>query len=148
MVRARSIFRVAWVIPLLVLAACSGASAPEEQGGGAVLVQAQPAAMRAPGWLEFKDLSVHTDAEKGPPREPYIRGAWIGTNFDATAEISGPIGDPPKGRNVSKGWLELRTRSFFRADDPRPRTPPYVPGFHDDDTGGFFPGSAVVWSVP
>lgn len=137
-----------FVLLAFTLFACSGPSAPVEQGGGAVLITPQPAAMRVSGWLEFRDLTFHPVSEKGPPHEPFIRGEAIGGFFDPTSEITGPVGDPPKGRNLTKGWLELRTRAFFRSDDPRQKTPPFVEGSRDDDTGGFFPASPLVRTIP
>jgi hypothetical protein len=104
--------------------------------------------MRAPGWLELRDLSAHTDAEKGPPSEPYVRGAWIGGYFDATGDVVGAVGDPPKGRSVTRGYLELRTRAFYRNDDKRSRIPPWIEGSRDDDSGGFFPATSISWTNP
>ncbi len=42
---------------LFALAGCGGPSAPEDQGGGAVLVEERPAAMAVPGRLELRDLT-------------------------------------------------------------------------------------------
>ena len=108
----------------------------------------RPAAMRTPGWLELRDLSFHADADAGktPPSEPYVRGEWIGGFFDATGEVVGQVGDPPKGRSLTRGYLELRTRAFFRTDAQRSRVPPWIEGARDDDSGGFFPGAAISWS--
>jgi hypothetical protein len=131
-----------------VLLACSTPRAPGNQGGGALLTREHPAAMRAPGWLELRDLSVHTDSEKGPPSEPYVRGAWVGGFFDAAGDVVGKVGDPPRGRSVTRGYVELRTRAFYRNDAERTRTPPWVEGSRDDDSGSFFPAGKVAWSGP
>jgi hypothetical protein len=136
------------LVSALLLTACSGPRAPTMQGGGAIVTHDRPCAVRAPGWLELRDLSVHTDAEKDPPREPYVRGVWVGGFFDATGDVAGPVGDPPKGRSLTRGYLELRTRAFYRATDERKRTPPWIEGSRDDDSGGFFPASSVSWSSP
>lgn len=133
---------------LLVAISCSETRAPCDQGGGAVLTREKCASVRAPGWLDLRDLSVHMDAEKDPPREPYVRGEWIGNWFDARGEIVGVVGDPPKGRSLTRGWLELRSRAFFRASETRTRIPPWIEGMRDDDSGGFFPASQVSWSNP
>jgi hypothetical protein len=135
------------VLPVIGLA-CSAPRAPTNQGGGALLTREHHASVRAPGWLELRDLTVHTDAEKGPPSEPYVRGSWIGGFFDATGEIVGKVGDPPRGRSLTRGYLELRTRAFYRNDDSRAKIPPFVEGSRDDDSGSFFPAGQIVWSAP
>ena len=137
---------VALVITGIVLSSCCCTKAPCDQGGGAVLT-CQPAAMRVPGWLELRDLSFHSDAEKGPPNEPWVRGHWVGYFFDASGEIVGQVGDPPKGRSLTRGYLELRTRTFYRQDAERARMPPMVEGSRDDDSGGFFPAAPISWSA-
>lgn len=138
------------IIPFLLLsiAACGGPSAPEDQGGGAVIVDRHPASQRSAGWLEFKDLSGHMATEERKPIEPYVLGEWVGGHFDATGEIIGNVGSPPRGRNVSRGWLDLRTRAFYPTSSSRPRTTPFIDGFRDDDTGGFYPLSNVSWKAP
>jgi hypothetical protein len=110
--------------------------------------QERPASVRASGWLDLRDLSAHTDAEKAPPREPYVRGEWVGGWFDARGDVVGTVGDPPKGRSVTRGYLELRTRAFYRASETRTRIPPWIEGSRDDDSGGFFPASQISWSGP
>jgi hypothetical protein len=139
--------KVSRLLGLALLASISCSTrAPTDQGGAASVVSERPAAMRAPGWLDLRDLSAHTDAEKEPPREPYVRGVWIGGWFDATSDVVGPVGDPPKGRSLTRGYLELRSRSFFRNTDERKRNPPWIEGSRDGDSGSFFPASTVVWS--
>jgi hypothetical protein len=129
-------------------AACGGPSAPEDQGGGAVLTEERPAAMAAPGRLELRDLAFKRASDVDAPVEPYVPGLMYGGWFDATGEIVGPVGTAPRGRALTKGRLELRNRAFFRFDDARPKSPPYVEGWRDDDTGGFFPLGPVVWRLP
>jgi hypothetical protein len=136
------------VIFMLVPAACSSPRAPCTQGGGALLTCEHPSAVRSPGWLELRDLTAHTDADKGPPSEPWVRGVWVGGFFDATGEVVGKIGDPPRGRSLTRGYLELRTRAFYRNDEKRGRIPPWIEGARDDDSGSFFPAAQVVWSGP
>jgi hypothetical protein len=126
---------------------CGGPSAPVDQGGGAVMIDEHPAAMRVPGYLVFTDLSLHRRSESKAPPEPYVAGAWYGAFFDATGGVTGPKGSVPSGRSTTRGRLELRNRAFFRADDQRPRNVPYVEGWRDDDTGGFYPLGDVVWSA-
>lgn len=138
----------ALIVVVPFLAACGGPSAPVDQGGGAVLVDERPAAMRAPGWLSLTDLGVHRASESKPPVEPYVPGAWYGLFFDPTGGVVGPKGSVPSGRNTTRGRLELRNRAFFRSDDRRTPTPPYLEGWRDDDTGGFYPQGDVVWSTP
>ena len=67
-------------------------------------------------------------------------------------EVQGPplvgqVGDPPKGRSLTRGYLELRTRTFYRQDTERARMPPIVEGSRDDDSGGFFPAAQISWSA-
>jgi hypothetical protein len=133
---------------LVAVIACSSQRLPSDQGGVASVAREQPAAMRAPGWLDLRDLSAHTDAEKIPPREPYVRGSWIGGWFDATSDVIGELGEPPKGRSLTRGYLELRSRTFYRSGDERTRIAPWIEGSRDDESGGFFPASSVVWSGP
>jgi hypothetical protein len=133
---------------LLLLVACTTNRMATTQGGAASVASERPAAMRAPGWLDLRDLSAHTDAEKDPPREPYVRGVWIGAWFDATSDVVGAVGEPPKGRSLTRGYLELRSRAFYRATDERTRGAPWVEGARDDDSGVFFPSGALVWSSP
>ena len=130
------------------VAACGEPSIPENQGGGAIVTDAKPWALRVPGWLELRDLTLHTDAEIGPPNEPYVRGSWIGSMFDATGGVVGTTGPAPKGRKLTRGWLDLRTRAFFRTDDPHRRAVPSLDGWRDEDTGGFHAAADVVWSPP
>src|SRR5262245_39607 len=140
--------RAALVAVMLALTSCCETRCPTDQGGGAIITCARPYAMRSPGWLELRDLTSHTDAEKEAPREPFVRGVWIGGFFDATGEITGTVGDPPKGRSLTRGYLELRTRSFYRPDDKRTRMPPWIEGSRDDESGGSFPASSIAWSNP
>jgi hypothetical protein len=136
----------------LVLSSCcgTGSRAPCDKSCVASLTCERPAAMRTPGWLELRDLTFHADADsaKAPPTEPYVRGEWIGGFFDAKGEVVGQVGDPPKGRSLTRGYLELRTRSFYRNDAQRSRVAPWIEGARDDDSGGFFPGASISWSSP
>jgi hypothetical protein len=136
------------LVATFLVSCCCNSRVPCNQGGGALLTCERPAAMRTPGWLELRDLSFHADADAGkaPPSEPYVRGEWIGGYFDATGEVIGPVGDPPRGRSVTRGYLELRARAFYRNDAQRTRIPPFVEGARDDDSGVFFPASAISWS--
>jgi hypothetical protein len=132
----------------ILLSSCCCNRAESCQGGGATLTCERPAAMRTQGWLELRDLSFHSNAEKAPPNEPWVRGEWVGLFFDATGEIVGAVGDPPKGRSLTRGYLELRTRTFYRQDAQRTRMPPWIEGARDDDSGGFFPAAPISWSAP
>lgn len=129
------------------LGACGTPDAPEEQGGGAVLLVERKDAMPVLGRLELKDLSVRRASDGETPVEPYVPGAWVGGWFDATGDVVGPKGSAPRGRTLTKGWLELRNRAFYRADEKRTKTAPWIEGWRDDDTGGFFPLSGVVWKA-
>lgn len=133
---------------LLLLAACGGPSAPEDQGGGAVLVERLPASQRTPGWIEFKDLSAHVATEDRKPVEPYVAGDWIGGRFDVRGALVGKPGGIPRGRNVTRGWLDLRSRAFHPSSSTAPRTTPFIEGFRDDDTGGFYPSADISWTAP
>lgn len=131
---------------LCLAAACTGPSAPEDQGGGAVLIEPHHEAMWASGWLEFADLSLHTDAEDLEPVEPYVRGRILGGYFSPTGTIIGSK-ERPRGRRARfliEGWLDLRTREFFLASEDEPLRPPYVRGLKDRDSGGFHPTSDIV----
>ncbi|HYC77496.1 MAG TPA: hypothetical protein VEI02_07700 [Planctomycetota bacterium] len=133
------------VVPLLALGvSCGGPSAPDEQGGGAVLVDEHPAAMRTPGRLELGDLSARYAWESAKPEPPYVEGVWIGGWFDPTGDVVGATPTAPQGRKTTRGRLELRTRAFFRQDEARLATGPCVDGWRDDDTGGFYPATGLI----
>jgi hypothetical protein len=126
-----------------LLVACGTPAPPTEQGGGAVLTEPKPKAMWATGWLEFADLSLHGDDETEPPTEPYLRGRILGGLFQPTGGVSGIMSEPPPRRIVTRGWLELRSRAFFPENSKRERIPPFVEGYQDAETGGFYPTSDV-----
>lgn len=136
------------VIVSLSIAACGGPSAPEEQGGGAVIADRSPESQRTPGWLEFKDLSAHVATEDRKPIEPYVKGEWIGGRFDVRGSLVGKPGGAPRGRNVTRGWLELRNRAFHPFNSTAPKIAPFIEGFRDDDTGGFYPSADISWTAP
>ena len=141
--------RPMWPLALLfVLAGCGGPSAPEDQGGGAVLVEERPAAMAVPGRLELRDLTFKRSSDPDPAAEPYVPGFSYGGWFDATGDVVGAVGAAPRGRSLTKERLELRNRAFYRFDDARPKSTPYIEGWRDDDTGGFFPLGRIVWRGP
>jgi hypothetical protein len=146
MPRQRSFVRsTPFVLAAAFAASCGGPSAPMEQSGGAVLIEERRADMAVRGSLELRTLAIKTAADATPPSEPYVEGYWVGGVFDATGDVVGPKGSAPRGRTLTRGRLELRTRSFFRADDSRPKTPPWIEGWRDDDTGGFHPLGGVLW---
>ncbi len=127
-----------------MLCTCGGSSpAPDPDG---LLEDSYPEAMRTPGWLEFTDLSLHTNAEATPPLEPYVRGKILGGLFFPSASIRGPKKEPTgrRARFLLKGWLDLRTRAFYPTGSQYQRTPPYVEGAKDRDSGGFHPTSDIV----
>ncbi|MAE94966.1 MAG: hypothetical protein CL910_09930 [Deltaproteobacteria bacterium] len=135
--------RAPLLLLLLLLGACSGTRAPTDQGGGAVLTEEHPDAMRTPGWLEFGDLSLRTAAAGKDPRGAHVHGWLLGGVFEPLGDIIGGEGRPPRGRILNPGFLELRTRAFVKkADDANP-TPPYVEGWQDTETGGFYPSGSV-----
>ncbi len=136
------------LLVLLPLLGCGTASPPDEQGGGAMLVETHPLSMRTPGWLEFLDLSLHPASQAAAPREPYVRGWIIGGLFVPEGEVVGVLSDAPTRRVLTRGWLDVRTRGFIPDTADRPRTPPWIDGWQDKDTGGFFPGSQVHDEAP
>lgn len=131
------------IVLALFLVGCSGPQPPSEQGGGAVIGERRPEAMRARGWLEFADLSLRVQADGADPRGPHLRGWILGGTFYPDGDVVGADAPPPRGRILTPGFLELRTRAFVRKESPRPPEPPYVEGMQDAETGGFFPTSSV-----
>lgn len=142
--------RAAAVLSICMLAgACGGPSELSEQGGGAVLTEEHPEAIRTPGWIQFgPDLSLHVASEADPPREPYVRGWIIGGLFLPDGEVVGILTEPPPKRILSRGRLHLETRAFTPEKSERLARAPYVDGWHDEETGGFFPSSGVHWEPP
>lgn len=105
---------------------------------------ARPARMRARGWLEFADLSLHTVAEDREPREPFIRGELVGGLFFPRGDVVGPLGRPGGRRVLIPGWLDLRTRTFYSTSSGATPFPPYVQGVRDEQSLGFFPTQEAV----
>ena len=132
-----------FLMPFL-LCTCGGSSpaAPPDS----LLVESYPEAMRTPGWLEFSDLSLHTNAEATPPLEPYVRGMILGGLFFPTGSIVGPKKEPSgrRARFLLKGWLDLRTRAFYPTGSQHQHKLPYVEGAKDRDSGGFHPTADIV----
>lgn len=133
---------VLWCV-IFFLVGCSGSSAPTEEGGGAVLSDSHPEAMRARGWLEFSDLSLRVEADGKEPVGPHVKGWVVGGLFLPSGEVEGRVGERPRGRILTAGFLELRTRGFVKKEAPRRPRPPFVEGFQDVETGSFFPTSSV-----
>jgi hypothetical protein len=131
----------------VVISGCSGPTPPDYQGGGAVLSEEKPGAMRSPGWLQFSDLTLHLSVEPDPPKAPYVRGWIVGGLFLPDGEVQGVLAEPPPRRVLTRGWLHLVWRSFTPESHERPRRPPYVEGWHDEETGGFFPSSPVRYET-
>jgi len=131
------------LVVVLLLSGCGGPSAPVDQGGGAVMEEPHPDAMRAMGWLEFADLSLHVQADGRSPSGPHVRGWVLGGTFAPSGDVVGGGGPRPRGRILTPGFLELRTRAFVRRDGDRPPQAPYVDGLQDAETGGFHPTSPV-----
>ena len=127
----------------VALVACGSPAPPTEQGGGAVLTEPKPKAMWAGGWLEFADLSLHRNDEDEAPTEPYVRGMILGGLFQPTGAVTGIMSEPPPRRIVNRGWLELRSRAFFPEGSRQDRVPPFVEGFQDTETGGFYPTGGI-----
>lgn len=130
-------------LAVISLGACSGPSAPDEQGGGAVLTETHPEAMRARGWLEFADLSLRLESDGKDPVGMHVRGWVVGGLFFPDGDVEGRKTERPRGRIFTAGFLELRTRGFVKKDAARRPRPPFVEGFQDVETGAFFPTSSV-----
>ena len=128
---------------IFFLVGCPGPSAPTEHGGGAVLTEAHPEAMRARGWLEFSDLSLRVEADGNKPVGPHVKGWVVGGLFLPSGDVEGRVTERPRGRILTAGFLELRTRGFVKRDAARQPRPPFVEGFQDVETGAFFPTSSV-----
>jgi hypothetical protein len=131
---------------LLFLAGCSGPQPPTYQGGGAVVVEPRPDAMRTPGWLEFADLSLRMKSSGVAPRGPHVRGWILGGTFIPEGDVIGGGDRRPSGRILTPGFIELRTRAFVRKENDRRPERPYVEGLQDAETGGFFPTSPVHYA--
>lgn len=97
-----------------------------------------------PGWLEFYDLSLHTDVEPVVPKEPYIRGTVISKvgpdrRFEpGELTISGKPMKKSSEIGGTPGWVELRTVQFHGDMEAVQPIPPYVHGFMDEDNH-FYP---------
>lgn len=128
----------------LLAAGCAGPSAPTDQGGGAVLTTPKPEAMRTRGWLQFPELTLHSDAESEPPKDPYIRGVIVGGRFYPHGELVGPVTEAPPKRILARGWLELETRAFTPEAAEGTRRAPWVEGWRDTESGVFFPSGPLV----
>jgi hypothetical protein len=138
---------LATVLVCAIAAGCAGPTAPTEQGGGAILTEPQPEAMRTDGYLDFIDLSLRPVASGLRPDGPHVQGWILGGLFTPVSDVRGGLADePPPGRIASRGFLELRTRAFVRPDSQSPPVPPYVEGFQDTETGGFYPSSSVRYA--
>jgi len=111
----------------------------EIEGGG-------ESVMSTAGWLEFTDLSLHTNIEATDPLEPYVRGRILGGMFYPTGAIVGPKVEPSgrRARFLLRGWLDLRTRAFYLENSEREKTTPYVDGAKDRESGGFHPTADIV----
>ena len=55
----------------------------------------------------------------------------------------GVVESAPVGRVLTLGYLELRTRAFVKKDSASAPEVPYVEGWQDTETGGFYPTSQV-----
>ena len=129
-----------------LLVGCSWTQAPSEQGGGAVVEESHPEAMRARGWLEFADVSLRVKSEGGVPRGPHVRGWVLGGTFIPEGDVVDRGAPPPSGRVLTPGFIELRTRAFVRKQGDHRPEPPYVEGVQDAETRGFFPTSTVHYA--
>ena len=92
---------------IFFLVGCPGPSAPTEHGGGAVLTEAHPEAMRARGWLEFSDLSLRVEADGNKPVGPHVKGWVVGGLFLPSGDVEGRVTERPRGRILTAGFLEL-----------------------------------------
>jgi hypothetical protein len=133
-----------WLLLAGMIAGCGETPAPETQGGGAVLREAKPAAMRTAGWLSFPDLVLHSVTESEGPKAPYLRGWILGGLFQPEGELVGYVSEPPPRRLLTRGWLDLETRAFVPDAANRPKSRLYAEGWHDNETGGFFPASPMM----
>ena len=70
-----------------LLVGCSWTEPPSEQGGGALVGESHPDAMRARGWLEFADVSLRVKSEGGAPRGPHVRGWVLGGTFIPEGDV-------------------------------------------------------------
>lgn len=130
----------------LILVGCSGPQPPTEQGGGAVMVESRPDAMRARGWLEFVDLSLRLESDGGAPRGPHVLGWILGGTFSPEGDVIGRESQLPSGRILTPGFIELRTRAFVRKESDRAPELPYVEGMQDAENRSFFPSSPVHYA--
>jgi len=130
----------------LILVGCSGSSPPTLQGGGAVVGEAHPEAMRARGWLKFVDLSLRVESDGGAPRGPRVHGWILGGMFMPDGDVIDRGAQLPRDRILTPGFIELRTRGFVRKESDRRPELPYVEGMKDAETGGFYPTSAVHYA--
>ena len=114
------------------------------QGGGAI-VTCEACRDAVPGWLELRDLTLpHGRREGTPVGAVRPRRTGSGTGSTRRPRSSGKVGDPPKGRSLTRGYLELRTRAFYRTDTSARASRRWIEGSRDDDSGGFFPAASVV----